>query len=171
MQIRVQSRRCDMQRVREKNTNRHPGDASICSYGPRACLIWGVCFGMVVGWSGCVQRASSKGEVDGRTCWNFIFFTINTYLMLIHLSAFGDLQQWEGACRSELPKDSANGHNCPSQWYYSDGPGSRRSLYFSISPSGAREPPVSRVRSPPLDRASLRHIWGLNSQFSLANRR
>jgi len=35
-----------------KNTDRHPGDASICSYGPRACLIWeGVLWdgGLVVG--------------------------------------------------------------------------------------------------------------------------
>ena len=55
-----------------------------------------------------------------------------------------------------IAEKSMNGQRCPSERYYSDGPGPRRSLYFLISHQSRCEPPVSSSL-PFLDRASPRH--------------
>jgi len=59
---------------------------------------------MVVWWSGCNQRASSRGRRRKRAV-EFYILRFNTYLMHDHYPSLPlDLHQWEGAYRSGLPK-------------------------------------------------------------------
>lgn len=107
-------------------------------------------------WTGDNQRASSR-ENDGGRMPNFIFYTVNTYMIRYPSPA-----PLEGrAARSRAPinigyaDEFLNGNRCPGQ-RYSDGPGSRRFPLILISRLPRLEP-LAAVRSLIRYRARLRH--------------